>query len=303
MTIKTPSHHGVKVPPKPGRYPDGTIKLLIERASCRVYADKKVPASVLKYIFEAGIHSPTGGNLQPYSIIKIENSKTKARLAELCGQSFLAKAPVHLIFCLDFHRLKRWAKLEKAPFTADYAFRHFWIAFQDTIICAQNICTAADSLALGSVYIGTIIEYVPLLRKMCRLPKGVVPVVLLALGYPAVKPAPRKKLGMETIVHKEIYTDMPDKKLLAVFGDKYKNIKVEMTDERLKEIFKVCKTAHGERFARLCIKNIKERKYINPAQRYFGLHYKADKMPSGNEKFLKTMENAGLKCFKKFNGG
>ena len=56
------SHHGVKEAVK-GKYPNETIKLLIERASLRNFSDKKIPPKVLQYILEAGIHAPTGGNL------------------------------------------------------------------------------------------------------------------------------------------------------------------------------------------------------------------------------------------------
>jgi len=76
MQNKLPSHHGVKEQVA-GNYPNETIKLLIERASCRSFLDKKIPADVLQYILQSGTHAATGGNLQPYSIIKIEKQTTK----------------------------------------------------------------------------------------------------------------------------------------------------------------------------------------------------------------------------------
>jgi len=274
-----------------------TLKLLVGRASCRAFAGRKVPVDVVNKILEAGIHAPTGGNLQPYSVIKIEKQAAKNRLAKLCWQSFMKKAPLHLIFCVDFHRLKRWAKLENAPFAADRSLRPFWIAFQDTIICAQNMCTAADALGLGSVYIGPIFDSIPAIRKMCRLPKGVVPVVSLALGYPSIFPEPRKKLGAGTVVHSEVYRNIPDKELLAAFAGKYKGARAEITKKDLKTMFQVCQAVHGPKFAKKCVEGIKARKYINRAQVYFGLHYRADKMLSGTPKSMKMLAKAGLACF------
>jgi len=229
-----PSHHGVEEPVE-GKYPNRTLKLLIERASCRSFKEKKIPPDVLQLILEAGIHSPTGGNLQPYSVIKIEDEKTKRKLAQFCEkQNYIAEAPVNLLFCIDFHRLQRWAKLEIAPFTATSSFRHFWISFQDTIICAQNICTAADSLGLGSVYIGTVLECFRELRDMFKLPRGVFPIVLLCLGYPESKPLPRKKLGVDVMVHDDKYNEIEDQKLIDAFARKYTDLKVEITEERVK---------------------------------------------------------------------
>jgi len=75
---KMPSHHGVEVS-RDDEYSNQTMKLLIERASCRSFSDKKIAPDVLQLILEAGIHAPTGGNLQPYSIIKIEAEEPKQR--------------------------------------------------------------------------------------------------------------------------------------------------------------------------------------------------------------------------------
>ncbi len=275
-----------------------TLKLLINRASCRAFKDKKIPAAALRSMLEAGLHAATGGNLQPYSIIKVEKPAARVKLAKLCeGQNFIARAPLNLIFCIDFHRLKRWAGLEKAPFSADAAVRPFWIAFQDTMICAQSVCTAAGSLGLGSVYVGPVFDRMAAIRKICRLPKGVIPVVSLALGYPSVTPAPRRKLGAKIVVHSEVYRKIPDKELLAAFEEKYGNSRTGLTAGALKTMEKVCKTVHGARFARRCLAEIKARKYINRAQFYFGLHYRADVMLGSNAKMIKMLRAAGLTCF------
>jgi len=291
------SHHGVKYDPR-GNYPNDTLKLLMERASCRNFSDKPVPQDIMEYILESGIHAATGGNLQPFSIIQIENAGTRAKLAEMCYQKFMAKAPVHLLFCIDWHRLERWAELEVAPFSARSAFRHFWISFQDTIICAQNICTAIDALGLGSVYIGTIFEFVPQVRKMFKLPRGVLPVVLLCFGYPKSKPQPRKKLPLKAIVHSEHYHELDAEELKRLYSEKYPDMKVTITDRKLKTIRKVCTTVHGKQFADKCLKKIESTGFINPVQRYFGLHYRADQMPDMNKIFMDWIGDCGFHWFK-----
>jgi len=285
------------------RYPNQTMKLLIERASCRDFSHRKIPPDVLQLILEAGIHAPTGGNLQPYSVIKIEDDETKQKLAELGIQSFITKAPVSLLFCIDWRRNERWASLEVAPFTATSSFRHFWISFIDTVICAQNMCTAADSMGLGSVYIGTIIDLLTDIQNLFKLPKRVFPVVLICMGYPEVKPQPRKKHGVDVVVHSERYHELQDEELINAFNKKYLNYreKFEITEERLEQIFEVCKEVHGEEFAKRCVDRIKENGYINTAQYYFGLHYQANLMPTENDAFLGLMEEFGFDWFKKYH--
>ncbi|HAD81090.1 MAG: hypothetical protein A2509_07925 [Candidatus Edwardsbacteria bacterium RIFOXYD12_FULL_50_11] len=296
---KIPSHHGVKQEAK-GSYPNPTLKLLIERRSCRNFTGKKIPPRIMDHILKAGVHAATGGNLQPYSIIKIENAGTNKKLAEMCHQPFIGQAPVNLLFCIDWRRLKRWARLGDAPFTANNSFRHFWISIQDTMICAQNICTAADSLGLGSVYIGTVMEFFPSLKKMFKLPRGVFPVVLLTVGYPKARPKPRMKLPPGAVVHKEKYSDLTDAVLERVYAEKYPDVRIEITPDRLKRFKDVCLKVGGRKFADKCLARAKKQGYISPVQRYFGLHYVADGMPTGNSRFLKQFENFGFGWFRDY---
>jgi nitroreductase len=294
------SHHG-DPDSSGGTYPNETMKLLFERASCRSFSDQKVPAEIMKQILGAGIHAATGGNLQPYSIIKTEKKEACEKLAELCGgQPWIADAPVNLLFCIDYHRLERWAGLEVAPYSARNSFRHFWTGIQDTVIAAQNICTAADSLGLGSVYIGSLLECLRQLRDMLELPDGVFPLVLLSLGYPKTRAQPRKKLGVKVIVHDEKYVELDDLALLDAFERKYPQSKREIKEDRMERIVAVCRNVRGEDFARRCLEKINSQGYISVAHNYFGLHYVADGMPDGNEEFMSIAEEFGLGWFKKF---
>ncbi|MGE5632674.1 MAG: nitroreductase family protein [Caulobacteraceae bacterium] len=283
------------------KYPNETIRVQFERASCRSFADKKIPKEVMDYILEAGLRAATGGNIQPYSIIKIEDQKAKERLVELNeGQSFIAEAPVNLLFCIDWHRIERWAALGAAPFTATSSFRHFWISFQDTIICAQSICTAADSFGLGSVYVGTVLECFRELKDMLELPDGVLPVVLLSMGYRKSALKQRRKLGIEAMVHDEKYHELEDSRLIELFEDKYPGVRYSATDNSVQSIRKVCREVGGKKLEDECLGRIKEKGYINQAQRQFGLHYVANEMPQRNDDYLKIMEEYGFKWFKKF---
>ncbi|MBN1936904.1 MAG: nitroreductase family protein [Anaerolineae bacterium] len=283
-------------------FPNETMRLLNERGSCRAFVDDPIPPDVLRQVIEAGLHAPTGGNLQPYSIIQIERTETRQWLRERCGQGFIENAPASLLFCLDFRRLKRWAELRDAPFTATRSFRHFWISFQDTLICAQNICTAADVMGLGSVYIGTVLEFFDELRDRLALPDGVFPVVLLCLGYPRTAPKVQPKLGIDIVVHVEQYRDLSDQDLLAAFEAKYSSRRVESTEERLEALAETCRAVSGDDLAARAVGTARRDGYINAAQRYFGLHYRASEMPKGNARYLAQMEASGFKWFTPYEG-
>ncbi|GMQ55752.1 NADPH-dependent oxidoreductase [Vallitalea sediminicola] len=280
-------------------YQNETMKLLYERASCRSFQDKDIEEDLLNDVIDAGLHGATGGNLQPYSIIKITNEETKKRLVDECEmQKIVANAPVNLLFCIDWRRLGRWAEACNAPFTATKSYRHFWIALQDTVICAQNICTAADSVGLGSVYIGTVESCFMELKSICNIPEGVFPVVLLSLGYPTKYPAPRNKLGVEALVHNEQYQDLDIEELIKLHDEKYEHKTLPVTEEKLQTIYEVTADVSGKSKAEDIINTIKEQGNINMAQRYFGLHYMANWSCTGNQEFIDTLINYGFDWIK-----
>jgi FMN reductase [NAD(P)H] len=283
-------------------YPNETLKLLNERASLRSFSDKEVTEETLNQILEAGTHAASGGNLQPFSIIKIRDKKKMEKLVELGNQVFLKTAPVNLLFCIDYYRLRRIAEIEKAPFTATSSFAHFWIALEDTVIAAQTVCTAADSLGLGSVYIGTIFTEPETLRsckQLFELPDEVLPVVLVSMGYPKAKPPIRKKFDINTLVHDEKYHISTDEELKKAVERKYEGRKLEISehDRRIDTIKEVCEKAHGEEFADEVVQEIKKNGYISMFQYIFGLHYRADMMPEVNEDLIKLIKEYGFDVF------
>jgi FMN reductase [NAD(P)H] len=99
------------------------------------------------------------------------------------------------------------------------------------------------------------------------------------------------------MVHRERYQDPSDEELLAAFAEKYAGLRVEATAERLETLARVCQTVEGEELAARCLARVRECGYINPVQRYFGLHYRADRLPLGNDEFLRVIEQAGFGWF------
>ncbi|MBN1354722.1 nitroreductase family protein [bacterium] len=280
--------------PTPG---NETLEILYNRASLRSYLDRDIPQEVMQKIYKAGKHAATGGNLQPVSIIEIRDREIRKKLGEMCWQNFMADAPVHLLFCIDLRRLQRWAALNRAPFTATRSIRTFWISFQDVIICAQNICTAADAIGLGSVYIGTIMEYLKDLKVMFELPEGVLPVVLLCLGYPVKKPEISNKLDAQVFVHSEKYRELPDAELNDSYRRKYPRERFEMTEKTRRTFLEVCTRVVGPDKAGEWLRKAEENGGFNMAQRYYALHYRADLMCQNNAEFIGILRDYGFGCF------
>ncbi|MBN2565099.1 MAG: nitroreductase family protein, partial [Candidatus Eisenbacteria bacterium] len=132
-------------------------ELLMKRRSVRNFDDRSVPESVLEQLLNAANNAPTGGNIQPLSIVVVEDPEDRRELADMVGgQPWVKNAPLSMIFCLDFHRVKRWADMFDVEFLGERCLGSFLIAYADVMCAAQTVVVLAESLGLGSVYIGTI---------------------------------------------------------------------------------------------------------------------------------------------------
>ena len=67
------------------------------------------------------------------------------------------------------------------------------LAITDTAIAAQNAVVAAESLGIGSCYIGDIMENCEEQRRLLQLPEYVFPAVMLVFGWPTMQQKQRQK--------------------------------------------------------------------------------------------------------------
>ena len=146
------------------------------RYSCRSFSDQEIPEELLNQVIAAGLNAPTGGNLQPYTVLVIRNPETKKILAELCGQSFIGGAAVNLLFILDWHRLAVYAQAKHAPFVAEKSFFQNLIAFADIMCACQLMETAAYLSGLGACMVGNILGHGERLAELLHLPDRAYPI-------------------------------------------------------------------------------------------------------------------------------
>jgi len=155
-----------------------------------------------------------------YTILDIRDQAIKDELAISCDeQPFIAKAPMVLIFLAD---CRRWLDCYEA---AGAVFRQpgpgdLLLAFADALIAAQNAVVAAESIGLGSCYIGDILENQETVVKLLNLDKYVVPAAMLVLGYPTEKQKALKKpkrFDRKYILQRDRYSRLPEADLRDMF--------------------------------------------------------------------------------------
>ncbi len=170
-----------------------TLKLISNRKSVRKFADKKISKDDIDSIIHSAMRAPTAGNQMLYSIIEVDDQSLKDRLVKTCDdQPFIATAPLVLLFLADYQRtydffissgVKEYSIKEgiqhRTPGVGD-----LMLASCDALIAAQNSVIAAESLGLGSCYIGDIMENYEIHQEMFNLPEYTFPITMLCFGYP-----------------------------------------------------------------------------------------------------------------------
>jgi nitroreductase len=201
--------------------------ILLDRRTIRKYSPEPLDDKLLTELLVMGCRASTTGNMQVYSIVITRDEQNKKDLAPFhFNQKMITEAPVALTFCADFNRFNKWCLLRKAEPGYDN-FLSFMTGAIDALLVAQTVCIAAESKGLGICYLGTTTYTANKIIDLLKLPKGVVPVTTVTLGWPAEKPEQVDRLPLEAIIHKESYTDYSE-----VDIERYYKMKEERKDSQ-----------------------------------------------------------------------
>ena len=163
---------------------DNISDILLNRRTIRKYSPEPVDEALLDDLLKMGCRASTTGNMQVYSIIITRDEEKKKELAPFhFNQKMVTEAPVVLTFCADFNRFNKWCLLRKADPGYDN-FLSFMTAAIDALLVAQTFCIAAEAKGLGICYLGTTTYMAHKIIDVLKLPKGVVPVTTITLGWP-----------------------------------------------------------------------------------------------------------------------
>jgi nitroreductase len=272
----------------------------MRRRSVRNFKDDDVPGDVVEKLLAAANNAPTGGNMQPLSIIVVREAERRARLGEMVGsQPWVKNAPLSMIFCLDFRRLKKWAELSGVTFRGNEALSHFLIAYADVMCAAQTVVILAESFGLGSVYVGTIQYVADEAREYFAMPACVFPMMLLSLGYPKTVPRDVPKLALGVVVHRERYRELSDGEIKEAFDDKYGSLdeNVERYFERAFVEAVEADKQEGVSWVEEYRGRMKEMAIKNNAEFLFKLRYPSDRMVDLKAEEIAAFKRAGFDCF------
>ena len=240
------------------------LDVLNNHRSVRKYMNQKIDNTLLNELLEAACRASTTGNMQLYSIVVTTDDEVKKQLSPChFNQPSIMQAPVVLTFCADFNRFEKWCKQRSAEPGYDN-FQSFFTAAIDTLLVAQNFCIAAESKGLGICYFGTTTYLTQQIIDVLNLPKKVVPITTITVGYPDGEAVRVDRLPLQAIVHENVYQDYSEEtidKLYAVKESLPENLKfiAENNKETLAQVFTDIRytKANNERFSEMFWQAIK----------------------------------------------
>ncbi|BDG43287.1 oxygen-insensitive NADPH nitroreductase [Geobacillus sp. 44B] len=183
------------------------IETILRHRSIRQFEDRPLTDEQIRTIVECAQAASTSSFIQAYSIIGVKDKEMKRKLAELAGnQSYVEHNGHFFVFCADLHRHEVIGEVEQKDVLPSLeSTEKFMVALVDTALAAQNAAIAAESMGLGVCYIGGLRNNLPEVCKLLKVPKRVIPLFGLAVGYPAQQPDKKPRLPFEHVYHEETY--------------------------------------------------------------------------------------------------
>jgi nitroreductase len=245
------------------------IDTLLDHRSVRKYKNENIDDDVLQKVLLAGCRASTTGNMQVYSIVNTSNLEIKQQLAPThFNQSMIVNAPNVLTFCADFNRFNKWCELSDAQPGYDN-FLSFITAAIDALLVAQNVAIAAESVGLGICYLGTTTYNADKIIDILKLPRGVVPITTLTVGWPDEQPEKTERLPLQAVVHNQVYQQYSDNDIRNLYAEKEslsanRKFVIENNKKTLAQVFTDIryKKADNEHFSNVLLSVLKQQGFM-----------------------------------------
>lgn len=245
------------------------LETMKNRRTIRRYTEQAIPETLLNELLEVAARASNTGNMQLYSVVVTRDKAMKERLAPAhFNQPMITTAPVVLTFCADANRFVKWAEQRKAVAGFDN-FQTFIASTIDAMLFAQSFCTAAEEKGLGICYLGTTAYNADQIIQILDLPRLVVPIVTVTVGYPDGQPEQVERLPLQAVVHHETYADYTPAIIDELYRDKEalevnKQFVRENQKETLAQVFTDVRytKANNEHFSDVLLNVLKEQGFL-----------------------------------------
>lgn len=187
-----------------------TIKTILNHRSIREFTDEAVDPKVIELLVEVAQHTATSMGLQSSAIVRVTDPEKKKQIMEVAKQEYVARAPELWVFIVDNYRNVNISKQKGSEPDLAYGMDHFFSGFTDAALTASNVLTSIESLGLGGVFIGNVLNDPTRIIEILDLPEGTFPVVGLLFGKPNQAPELKPRMPMEFRFFENSYVKRDD---------------------------------------------------------------------------------------------
>lgn len=149
---------------------------IFSRKSVRNFTDEKVSKENLELLVRAGMAAPSGKNMQPWSFVIVSDRETLNKMAEgLPYAKMLNNANHAIVVCGDPDKSSYW--------------------YLDCSAATQNILLATEAMGLGGTWTAAYPydDRIEVVRKNLGIPKNIIPLNVIPIGYPKGIEKPKDK--------------------------------------------------------------------------------------------------------------
>lgn len=152
------------------------LECIASRRSIRRFTERPVEADKVQALLASAMAAPSAGNQQPWRFIVITDREMRENIADTSPYAkMLPEAPLAIVVCGETTGL-----------------RHPQMWQQDCAAATQNMLLAAHAIGLGAVWLGFYphTERSQPLSQLLGLPAEVLPMAVIAIGYPGERKEP-----------------------------------------------------------------------------------------------------------------
>ncbi|WP_028244877.1 NADPH-dependent oxidoreductase [Pseudoclavibacter soli] len=186
-----------------------TIATQLAHRTIRAYTDEPVDEHTIATLLEVARQAPTSSFYQQRTIIRVKDLEVRQQIFEASGQPYVGGDRGELfVFVVDLYRNARIREEQDADVAVLETMPLFLQGVEDVLIAAQNVVVAAESLGLGTVYLGSIGGDPRKVIRALGLPKRTFPLVGLIIGHPDQQPQLKPRLPQSILTATDAYPEI-----------------------------------------------------------------------------------------------
>lgn len=183
-----------------------TIALQLAHRTIRAYKEQPLTDAEVTTLMDVARHTATASYLQACTILHITDPQIREKIAAASGQPYVGGIAGDLfIFLVDMYRNSRIRAEQGVSSEPLSSMNLFLAAAEDALLSAQNVVVAAESMGLGTVYLGSILADPRGVVEALQLPPLTFPILGMIVGHPDQEPGMKPRLPISVMSARNTY--------------------------------------------------------------------------------------------------